>query len=69
MLQEMYNALDFVNSDKFGQNEIIMRDIITVGIEMRFFFLFVLKKYFDLNLSLDCDLDLHKSEVSLPCVT
>ncbi|MCH97678.1 transmembrane protein 115-like, partial [Trifolium medium] len=30
MLQELYNALDFVNSDKFSQNETIMSDISTV---------------------------------------
>jgi hypothetical protein len=64
MLQELYNALDFVNSDKFSQNETIMSDIITVGTEMRIFFV-CLKKDFNLHLSLDCDL--HEDEVSLPC--
>ena len=38
MLQEMYNSLDFVNSDKFGQYETIMSDIITVGTEIINFF-------------------------------
>jgi len=48
MLQEMYNSLDFVNSDKFGQYETIMSDIITVGTEI-INFLFVLKEYFILH--------------------
>jgi len=34
----MYNSLDFVNSDKFGQYETIMSDIITVGTEIINFF-------------------------------
>lgn len=53
MGQELYNSLDFVNSDHFGQYETIMSEIFIGGTELRNFC--VLKGYFNLKLSLDYD--------------